>query len=60
MAEYDKTKARLRKARKALRELKEKGIVVPPNDKMVRYPEKKKEFWELLAERERNIHSGDR
>lgn len=53
----DKTKARLRKARKALRELR-KGLDAPPMDKMVREPNKKKEIWELLAERENNIHSG--
>ncbi len=54
----DKTRARLRKARKELRRLKEKGIVAPPVDKMVKEPEKGKEVWELLAIRERDIHSG--
>jgi len=40
------------------RRLKEKGIVAPPADKMIKEPEKKKEIWELLAERERSIHDG--
>lgn len=57
MLDEKKTKARLRKARKVIRELK--GMTSPPVDKMVREPEGKK-IWELLAQRERNIHSGDR
>ena len=50
-------KRKLRKARKELRALKEVGY--PPADKMVKEPEGKK-LWELLAQRENNIHSGDR
>ena len=46
--------------RKLHRRLKEKGIVAPPVDKMVREPERKKEVWELLAGRERDIQSGQR
>ncbi len=59
MLDEKKTKTKLRKARKTLRELKAKGIVAPPVDKMVREPERKKEIWELLANRERDLHSGD-
>jgi len=40
------------------RRLKEQGS--PPVDKMVREPERKKEIWELLVDRERNIRSEGR
>ncbi len=33
-----------------------KALDSPPKDKMVREPERKKEIWELLADRERSIH----
>jgi hypothetical protein len=32
----------------------------PPQDRMIRQPEKKKEIWELLAQREKDLHSGER
>lgn len=57
MLDEKKLRRRLRKARKEVRALKEMGF--PPADKMVREPEEKK-LWELLVQRERNIHSGDR
>ncbi len=37
---------------------KYRGLDSPPEDKMIKEPEKKKEIWELLSERERSIHSG--
>lgn len=39
---------------------KHKNLDRPFKDKMIREPEKKKVIWELLSEREINIHSKER
>ncbi len=56
MLDEKKMRRKLRKARKEVRSLKE--MVAPPMDKMMRTSETK-QLWELLVQRERNIHSGD-
>lgn len=36
-----------------------KAITAPAVDKMVKEPERKKEIWDGMVERERNIHGGN-
>ena len=55
----DKTKAKQRKNDHLAKQLVRRGVIAPPRDKMIKAPERKKEIWELLAEREKNIHSGE-
>ncbi len=57
--EEDKTKEKLKRARRALRKLK-KSITEPPKDKMVKEPEIKKSIWNSLAQRGYDLHSGDK
>lgn len=55
---HSKAQGRKRKQFKAVRQL-HRSLDMPPLDKMVKEPEKKKEIWELLAIREKNIHGGN-
>ncbi len=56
---HDKRKGKIRKEYRHIRDIKTRALETPPVNKMILTPEKKKNIWELLADRERNIHSGD-